>query len=328
MTTPQIVIELDGGASGHYRLTVVAEWSPEQSAKRPYEFTVRATHIASGRTSVVNQLNFCLSWFNGADHFEDWPWVASWDKVRRWLRDALELAAPNALPECSTSNWGDLEAALDEDRAEGEWANSDATLRADFAAQCRTIATVLYNAAVSGRETWLTTRELLARVGQGRQHVQLGVSPVFFLGLNGDVVSLLDEERGDHDATLAAFLQEHEDLGTVWRWIEPVSPGSSADNAPIFPFCKDCAQNADGAPCHDCNAHVCNACARDKPNGDRVCDECYTRYLDPMACQSTPRLKRGNQGHAIVKELDWERANFDTPLAAQLDENLAEGIDY
>ena len=108
----------------HYRLTAEATSTQENGM---FDFVLRAVHLESGRMSVVNQVNFLLSWFDaGEREQEDWLWEAKWSKIVRWLRGLLDLAKPRDAFDallCKTTPFEDLEAALDADRREGEWAN-------------------------------------------------------------------------------------------------------------------------------------------------------------------------------------------------------------
>ena len=108
-----ITLAIDGK---RYRL--VAEIVP---LGQKAEFTLRAIHKQTGRTSVVNQLNAILCTFFAGNFPEEWPWTVSWDKALSWAQTFVSIAQTSA-----TATWNQLaylEDRLDEDRAEGEWAN-------------------------------------------------------------------------------------------------------------------------------------------------------------------------------------------------------------
>jgi hypothetical protein len=108
-----ITLAIDGK---RYRL--VAEIVP---LGQKAEFTLRAIHKQTGRTSVVNQLNAILCTFFAGNFPEEWPWTVSWDKALSWAQTFVSIARTSA-----TATWNQLaylEDRLDEDRAEGEWAN-------------------------------------------------------------------------------------------------------------------------------------------------------------------------------------------------------------
>jgi hypothetical protein len=106
--TNLIKIEIEGT---RYRLT--AEIQPLGSKA---DFTIRALHKATGRMSVVNQVNAMLALFFPGNFPEDWPWTASWDRATHWLKSFAEIAK-------TADSLDYIESQLDDDRAAGEWTN-------------------------------------------------------------------------------------------------------------------------------------------------------------------------------------------------------------
>ena len=256
MSAPQIVITLDPGASGRYTLTAIAE--PYHDTVDQYDFTLRAMEIATGRTSVVNQVNFVLSWFDATDH-EDWPWPAKWYRLARWLRALVELVKPpvtRSVPGVR-SPLAELEAAFDEDRDEGEWGIApEAKDRLGYE-MCLSLEHRITAALIDAHTTWLTTSELLAQIEQEKVlpvPVQLGVNPIYLSHQNpvGTLV-LVDEETGRRELSPKELLEKYPNtLGKVWRWVDPLvwtKLGTS--------------QTAPSTNCPDCGDELyCNHCGR------------------------------------------------------------------
>jgi hypothetical protein len=106
-----ITLTIDGA---RYRLIAVIDPVGPQGTKA--DFTVRAIHLATGHTSVVNQVNAMLALFFAGNYPKDWPWTASWVKAMEWLKSFAEIGK-------TATQLDYIEDQLGEDRAEGEWAN-------------------------------------------------------------------------------------------------------------------------------------------------------------------------------------------------------------
>ena len=114
MLVPMITCTLVGA---RYRLIAELDLVSLQCA----EFTVRAIHIATGHTSVVNQLNVILCHFFPGGFPQEAPWKISWLGGLNWMRLFAQIAQTSV-----ASTWNQmayLEDRLDEDRREGEWTN-------------------------------------------------------------------------------------------------------------------------------------------------------------------------------------------------------------
>lgn len=225
MNAQQISMTITGR---HYR--IVAEFTTPSNEKFLYAFVLRATHLGTGRTSVVNQLNEVLSQFYSDRHPDEWPWQGAWEQFKSWWQAAQSLVDPrsDALVR--------LETAFDQDRLEGEWHLPYETKEPTGHDACCLSAKHVAPALDASHTTWLTTRELLAQLVRNqplRVPIQLG-SAIYLTHCHpvGTVV-MVDEEMGTTVVSSEELLQEYpESLGKIWHWVDPLSKATTSTVQP------------------------------------------------------------------------------------------------